>query len=45
MTIMEQVTNQIFYHIQKIKPNITPSLQKGLTYTAGKEKKPFYFDL
>lgn len=35
---MEQVTNQIFYHIQKINPNITPSLQKGLTYTAGKQK-------
>lgn len=41
---MEQVTNQIFYHIQKIKPNITPSLQKGLTYS-GQRKKPFYFDL
>ena len=38
---MEQVTNKIFYHIQKINPNITPSLQKGLTYTAGKEKNPF----
>nr|WP_302937337.1 DUF2441 domain-containing protein [Megamonas funiformis] len=38
---MEQVTNQIFYHIQKINPNITPSLQKGLTYTAGKQKNPF----
>lgn len=38
---MKQVTNKIFYHIQKIKPNINPSLQKGLTYISGKERNPF----
>ena len=38
---MEQVTNKIFYHIQKINPNINPSLQKGLTYISGKERNPF----